>query len=230
MAQRFSTLNAYAQENGWYLTGWRTLGGLWRRVRDSFIARALGAESMGLGRSPRIAGVRHIRLGANFAAADCLWLDAVTEFAGFRYTPELVIGANCNVSSYAHIACTNRVTIGDGLLCGSGVMISDHAHGQYHGAEQTGPEVRPAARRLSNDGVVVIGNNVWLGDGVVVLAGAVIGDGAVIGANSVVNGVIPAKTVAVGAPAKVVRRWNGTEWVRVTALPDGPAARGAITS
>jgi lipopolysaccharide O-acetyltransferase len=215
MVPNLSALRAYAQENGWFLTAQRSVGGLYRRLRDGMLARALGAEGMGLGRNPRIAGVRHIRLGANFSAGDGLWLDAITEFAGHRYTPEIAIGESCNLSSYVHIACTNRVTIGDGFLCGSGVVISDHAHGQYRGAGQTGPEVRPAARRLSNDGVVAIGNNVWLGDGVVVLAGAEIGDGVVIGANSVVNGAIPAGTVAVGAPAKVVRRWNGVEWVRV---------------
>ena len=216
MALRPSTLAAQAQENGWYLTAQRAFGGLWRRVRDGILARELGAVGMRLGRNPRIAGVRCIQLGANFSAADGLWLEAVAEYCGHRYTPQLVIGENCNFSSYVHVACTNRITIGDGLLCGSGVLISDHAHGQYRGAGQTGPEMRPAARRLSNDGVVTIGKNVWLGDGVVVLAGAEIGDGVIIGANSVVNGPIPANTMAVGAPAKVVRCWNGTEWVRIT--------------
>jgi len=214
MALLPTTLVAQAQENGWYLTAQRAFGGLWHRVRDGILARELGVVGMGLGRNPRIAGVRSIRLGPNFSAADGLWLEAVTEYCGYRYTPQLTIGANCNLSSYVHIACTNRVTIGDGLLSGSGVMISDHAHGQYRGADQTGPESRPAMRRLSNDGVVTIGRNVWLGDGVVVLAGAEIGDGVIIGANSVVNGPIPPNTIAVGAPAKVVRCWNGKEWVR----------------
>jgi lipopolysaccharide O-acetyltransferase len=50
-----------------------------------------------------------------------------------------------------------------------------------------------------------------------VLAGATIGDGAVIGANSVVTGHIPGGTIAVGAPARPVRRWDeaSRQWLRV---------------
>lgn len=216
MPLRLAKLRSSAQENGWFLTVQRTLQAVTRRLRDRILARDLGARGLALGHNPRLYGVRNIHLGPNFAAADGLWLEAVTSFGGHTYTPHLTIGADCNLSSYVHIACTNRVAIGDGLLCGSHVIITDHAHGQYRGAAQTGPAIRPGLRRLSNDGVVFIGNNVWLGDGVVVLAGAEIGDGAVIGANSVVNGVIPPGTIAAGAPARPIRRWNGTEWGRIT--------------
>ena len=107
----------------------------------------------------------------------------------------------------------NEVTIGDGFLCGSRVVIVDHAHGSY-GADGSDPAVRPNLRRLSTGGRVLIGKNVWVGDGCAILAGAEIGDGAVIGANSVVSGVVPAGCVAVGAPARVVKRWDGVGWVR----------------
>jgi maltose O-acetyltransferase len=51
----------------------------------------------------------------------------------------------------------------------------------------------------------VIGNDVWLGVGVMVLKGARIGDNTVIGANSVVIGEIPANVVAAGNPCKIIR-------------------------
>lgn len=51
-----------------------------------------------------------------------------------------------------------------------------------------------------------VGNDVWLASGVCVLRGVSIGDGCVIGANSVVTKDIPPYSVAVGAPAKVIRR------------------------
>ena len=54
-------------------------------------------------------------------------------------------------------------------------------------------------------GSVVIGNDVWIGAGVVVCPGAQIGDGAVVGAGAVVAGGIPPRAVAVGVPAKVVK-------------------------
>jgi len=50
-----------------------------------------------------------------------------------------------------------------------------------------------------------IGDDVWLGYGVVVLDGVKIGSGAVIGANSVVTKDVPENAVAVGSPAKVIR-------------------------
>ncbi|NOX27382.1 MAG: CatB-related O-acetyltransferase [Gammaproteobacteria bacterium] len=58
---------------------------------------------------------------------------------------------------------------------------------------------------LISKGNIEIGDDVWLGYGVVVLDGVKIGNGAVIGANSVVTKDVPANAVAVGSPAKVIR-------------------------
>lgn len=52
---------------------------------------------------------------------------------------------------------------------------------------------------------MVIGNNVWLGANVTVLPGVTIGDDAVVGAGSIVTKDVPARTLAVGSPARVVR-------------------------
>lgn len=53
---------------------------------------------------------------------------------------------------------------------------------------------------------MVIGNNVWIGDGAIILSGVVIGNGAVIGAGSVITRDIPAWTIAAGVPGRVLRR------------------------
>lgn len=191
------------------------------RMRDGLTARQMRAPGFRAERSPRLLGLNHIRLGRDFHARDFLWLEAVVGYgergAGDRFEPQLVVGHSARLSDNVHIACLNRVTIGDDLLCGSRILISDHAHGAYGAEAGSDPAVAPAQRPLASGGSVVIGNNVWLGDGVVVLAGAEIGDGAVIGANSVVTGRIPAQTIAIGAPARVVRRWEQTSrgWVRI---------------
>jgi lipopolysaccharide O-acetyltransferase len=222
-----------AREDGWMLALTRAARSLMWRMRDALIARRLGAPGFRAGRAPRVAGLRHMRIGRDLHAADALWMEAVTAYGEQRFTPQLIIGAGARLSDRVHIACVRRIEIGPGLLTGSGVLISDHTHGVYHGPEQSDlypaqsdpypaqsdPDVPPAERLLHSEGEVILGRNVWLGDGVAVLAGARIGDGAVIGANSVVTGQIPAETIAVGAPARVVRRWDRTQR---TWTPVGP--------
>lgn len=208
----------FARENGWPLAASRVLGGLMRRVRDGLVGGRLKCPGFRVGRCPKLMGLAHMRLGARFTAGDNLWLEAVTSFAGESFSPALTIGEGCNLSDRVHVACASRITIGQGFLCGSGVLISDHAHGAYRGQAQSSPEVAPVLRPLYSAGPVSIGKNVWLGDGVMVLAGATIGDGCVVGAGSVVTGEIPARTIAVGTPARPIRRWDEAtrEWVPYT--------------
>ena len=93
--------------------------------------------------------------------------------------------------------------IGNGLLTGRFVLISDNSHG---GLSQTEAAIPPAARKLVSKGPVVIGDNVWIGDKVTILAGVHIGDNAIIAANAVVTENVPANTLVAGVPASVRRR------------------------
>jgi lipopolysaccharide O-acetyltransferase len=208
MGAMLSLLREYANENGAFLLLQKPIGVLARRTRDRFLAKRLSTHGLQIGRYPRLAGLAHMRIGENFSAGDGLWLEAVTSFAGVRYEPLITIGANINVSHQVHVACTNRVVIGDGVLMGSRVIITDHGHGIYAGPEQSSPDIPPNMRRLSNDKAVTIKKNVWIGDGVAVLGGSEIGEGAIIGANSVVTGKIPAYCIAVGTPASPIRKWD----------------------
>jgi acetyltransferase-like isoleucine patch superfamily enzyme len=90
------------------------------------------------------------------------------------------------------IGAFKGIRIGSRVKCGANTLITD---GDWH------PEdVRSGVPRE-----VVIGDDVWLGVGVMVLKGARIGDNSIIGANSVVTGEIPANVVAAGNPCKVIR-------------------------
>jgi len=215
-----SRLAQLAREDGWTQLLCRVPTTLLHRLRDSFTARKLHAPNFRAGRSPRLLGLAHMRIGRNFSAGDHLWLEAVTTYAGQPHFPQLLIGDDANLSDSVHIACLHRIEIGPGLLAGSRILISDHTHGVYTGPTQTPPDTLPAARPLHSAAGITIGRNVWLGDGVCVLAGATIGDGAIIGANSIVRGPIPPATIAVGAPARVVRHWDQAlqQWVKPTLL------------
>ena len=121
---------------------------------------------------------------------------------------KLELGRNLKVNDFVHVGVWDKVSIGENCLFGSRVTIIDHDHGVYNGkGTHSNPGSSPDSRELSGRGIC-IGDNVWLGDGVVVLPGAEIGHGVIIGANSVVKGVIPNNSIVAGCPAKVLKMFN----------------------
>ena len=157
----------------------------------------------------RIKGGNAITIGKHFHTGINLWLDAVKGHIDYRYNPQIVIGNWVSASDNVHIAATTSIVIGDGVLIGSNVHITDHSHGVYVGDEQDSPIVlSPVFRKLAQGREVKIGDNVWLGDGVVILPGVTIGNGSIIGANSVVAKDIPENVIAVGSPAKPIKRYD----------------------
>jgi maltose O-acetyltransferase len=89
------------------------------------------------------------------------------------------------------------ITIGEDVAIGPNVQLLTPTH-----------PVDPAARRAKLEGAkaITIGDNVWLGGGVIVLPGVTIGENTVVGAGAVVVRDLPANVVAVGNPARIVRR------------------------
>ena len=128
----------------------------------------------------------------------------------------LYIGDNCEMGDMTHIVAHEKVEIGDNVLIASKCFISDTNHGNYKGINQCSPESIPSQRPLVS-APVKIGDRVWLGENVVILAGSTIGSGCIIGANSVVTTNIPDNSIAVGSPARVIKVWNENEdrWEKV---------------
>jgi acetyltransferase-like isoleucine patch superfamily enzyme len=105
---------------------------------------------------------------------------------------KVVIGGGTTVNSHLD------VSIGDGALIADDVHITDFDH-----------RTELLDVPIKDQGIVTspvrIGPDVWLGRGVTVLRGVDIGRGSVIGAHSVVTRDVPPYSIAVGAPARVVR-------------------------
>ncbi len=120
-----------------------------------------------------------------------------------HFTPSITIGNNCSIGAGSHITAINSITLGDNVLTGPYVLISDNAHGE---AERRVLDIAPTLRPLYTKGEVVIEDNVWIGQGAMVLPGVHIGQGVIIAANSVVTHDIPAYSLAAGTPAKVIKR------------------------
>lgn len=107
---------------------------------------------------------------------------------------EIIIGDNCGFSGTV-IGSFNKIVIGNNVNCGANTLITDS---DWHLNDPRSGKPKP----------VIIGNNVWLGYGVIVMKGVSIGDNTVIGAGSVVTKDIPANVVAAGNPCKVIKPLN----------------------
>ena len=116
--------------------------------------------------------------------------------------PHLSIGDRCNFGEYNHITTSNCIEIGNDVLTGRWVTITDNSHGT---TDDEILQIPPSKRKLWSKGPVYIGNKVWIGDKATILPDVTIGDGAVIAANAVVTKDVPAYCVVAGNPAKVVK-------------------------
>lgn len=133
-------------------------------------------------------------------------------------TKKIVIGRNCKIGDYVHLSSCENITIGDNVLIGSKVLITDNNHGDYSNDpnKASNPSISPDSREISVKSVT-IGNNVWIGDNVCILPGVNIGDGCVIGANSVVTKDIANDSIVVGMPAKVIKIYDYKKkiWINI---------------
>jgi acetyltransferase-like isoleucine patch superfamily enzyme len=110
------------------------------------------------------------------------------------------IGDDVGLSGTSIVAA-HSVRVGSRVLFGADVMIADT---DFHPLEWYGRRYSDLPEPGEGDGVV-IGDDVFVGARATILKGTTIGSGSVIGAGSVVSGTIPARCVAAGSPAKVVR-------------------------
>ena len=148
---------------------------------------------------------RFISLGNGFTSGFGCRLEAYPQSE--RKDKILVVGRDVEINDYVHIASGELVTIGDNVLIASKVFITDISHGNYQGNSCDNPFSIPKQRAL-NTRPVVIKDNVWIGESVCILPGVTIGEGCVIGSLSVVTKSIPPYSIAVGIPAKVIKKFD----------------------
>ena len=105
------------------------------------------------------------------------------------------IGKNVFINACCKFQDQGGITIGDGCLIGHNVTIATLNH-----------DINPKNRASLYAKAVKLGKNVWIGADSTILPGVTIGDGAIIGAGSVVTKNIPANSIAVGNPCRVIKK------------------------
>jgi len=143
----------------------------------------------------RLSGERRIAVGDFVSIGPRCWFQVLGPGDDLAIT----IGAGTGIVSDCVLSAASSITIGERVLFARGIYVSDHSHAFDD------PNAAILDQGIDRIAPVVIEDGVWLGENVVVGPGVTIGRGAVVGANSVVLRDIPTRTVAVGAPASVVR-------------------------
>jgi acetyltransferase-like isoleucine patch superfamily enzyme len=146
----------------------------------------------------RIAGEQSIRIGADVWVGGGSWLQSLSRGRGVA----LEVGNGTSIAGNCVLSAAQSVRVGEKVLFARGVYVSDHIH-RYDDAAT--PVLDQGIARVEP---VEICDGAWLGENVVVCPGVRIGRGAVIGANAVVTENVPDHSVAVGAPARVVRSFG----------------------
>jgi acetyltransferase-like isoleucine patch superfamily enzyme len=166
------------------------------------------AQSQGdvyIGPNCFIRGRRYIHCLGRFIAMRRNRIEAYDRHRGERFSPKIIFGANVSIEDDCHIAAVNCIKIGNNVLIASKVYISDHSHGPVSLDQMLLP---PYLRPIVSVGPIEIGDNVWIGEGVAILAGVRIGHGSIIGANAVVTRDIPPCCSAAGVPARVLNKFE----------------------
>lgn len=122
--------------------------------------------------------------------------ETVTVFPPFTadFGKNITLGKRIFINAGCRFQDQGGITIGDDCLIGHNVVIATLNH-----------DLAPSRRGDMHPRPVVIGRNVWVGANATILPGVTIGDDAVIGAASVVTKDVPAGSIVVGSPARVVR-------------------------
>lgn len=147
-------------------------------------------------------GLDNISVGENFTARADLRLEAHSSYLNFKFNPQIQIGNDVSINCSCRIVCINKITLGNNVLIAGKALIIDHLHGLTDSGSILLP---PGKRPLTSKGEVIIHDNVWIGEGVVILPGVTIGANSIVGANAVVTKSFAPNSVIGGNPAKLIK-------------------------
>ncbi|HDQ41860.1 MAG TPA: acyltransferase [Desulfonatronum sp.] len=189
------------------------LGYALRKILFRGLFKTAGAGLI-LGKGLALRHPKRISLGQRVAVDDYVLLDASgAGDEGISLGDDVIISRNCvvqgksgpvRIGNRSDLGCNTVLSSISGIDVGSSVLIAANCYlggGQYDTRTMDRPMMDQG---LVAKGPVIIGDDVWLGAGVIVLDGVHIGAGSVVGAGAVVTRDLPERAVAVGVPAKII--------------------------
>jgi acetyltransferase-like isoleucine patch superfamily enzyme len=146
-----------------------------------------GRGRINIGRSVRLSGK------SSFGFSALLW--------GAGRTPSICIGDDTFIGHDCSFSVASSITIGEHCLLAGGVTVRDidGHHSDALARRESQPQPPEAVAP------VIIGDDVWIGAGAIILKGVTIGERAIVGAGAVVTRNVPADCIVAGNPARVVR-------------------------
>ena len=121
-----------------------------------------------------------------------------------RFNPKIVIGNRVTSTGMLTIAAMQEITIEDDVMFALNVLVSDGMHGFENANEPY------KYQKMWKIAPVLVKRGCWIGQNVVIMPGVTVGELSIIGANSVVTKSIPDRSIAIGAPARVIKTWDET--------------------
>lgn len=161
-----------------------------------------------------VKGTQYIKCGNNIYIGENSKILCWDSYRGqkLKKHTEIILGDNLHITRNFVLQCANRIEIGNNVLIASDVFIIDYNHG-----------MNPLSKSYLynpldiSDGII-IKDGAWIGNNVTILCGVEIGKKAIVGAGSVVTHSIPDCCIAVGNPARIIKKWdfNTNKWIPST--------------
>lgn len=169
---------------------------------------------------------RKIAIEDSVCLAASVWMNVVSN-GDLNNEPSIRLGNGCQIGRRVVISAKNLIILEDHVLLGSSVLIMDHNH------EFCDPNEPISSQGTTAGGRIIIERNCWIGHGAAIICGRgelVIGHNCVVGANAVVTKSVPACSVVVGNPGRVVKAYDPAknEWVSLSGTPRSMGREEAV--
>jgi acetyltransferase-like isoleucine patch superfamily enzyme len=188
----------------YFIFNWRTK--ISHGVKLLFLKKKKG-KSTYIDKSAHITGWKSIEIGNYSVISEGTWINVNRRIPDFVH---IKIGNNCYIGKKNLLSSGKQIVIGDYFMSGSDckLLCADHIFND--------PCKPYIATGVTDDKSIIIGANVRLGAGVIVIGEVTIGYGSVIGAGTLANKSIPPFSVVIGNPCRVIKRYSFAlkKWIK----------------